>query len=218
MATLDQLIQRLQGKKSALFAFHDKRWPTRVGEMAIAHFKMNFRDGGWNDNGLTRWKTTKRQEHGGSGTYYAYTPLRSQQGNLMGAFTYKAGSGKVLGANNLRYARIHNEGGTIRHQITPRMRRYAWHRFYEAAGITKEDSAEERKRKEAAMNDVDRFWKRLALTPKQVSTVVIPQRKFMGQSAELSQKIRDYTEQELLKIIGDYNDGRLIQPNSNGCG
>lgn len=203
MATLDQLISKLQDKKSALIAFHDKRWPTRVGEMAIAHFKKNFRDGGWNDNGLTRWKKTRRQERGGSGAYYSYSPLLSQQANLMNGFTYKAGSGRVIVANNLRYARIHNEGGSIRHQITPRMRRYAWHRFFEATGITKEDSAEERKRKEASMNDADRFWKRLALTPKQTSVVNIPQRKFMGQSAELSGKIRDYTEQELLKIIGD---------------
>ena len=203
MATLDQLIQRLEGKKSALIAFHDKRWPARVGEMAIAHFKKNFREGGWNDNGLTRWKTTKRQEQGGKGAYYAYGPLLSRQANLMNGFTYKAGSGQVVVANNLRYARIHNEGGTVRHPITPRMRRYAWHRFFEAAGITKEDSAEERKRKEAAMDDADRFWKRLALTPKQTSVVNIPQRRFMGHSAELSQKIRDYTEQELLKIIGD---------------
>lgn len=201
--TLDQLVKRLEEKKSALIAFHDKRWPARVGEMAISHFKRNFRDGGWNDNGLTRWPRTKRQERGGDGADAAYGPLLSRQANLMNGFTYKAGSGRVIVANNLRYARIHNEGGTVRHPITPRMRRYAWHRFFEAAGITKYDSAEERKRKEAAMSDADRFWKRLALTPKQTSTVRIPRRKFMGQSAELSKMIHDYTEQELLKIIGD---------------
>ena len=203
MATLDQLIKRLEAKKSALIAFHDKRWPARVGEMAIAHFKQNFRDGGWRDGSFTKWKTTRRQERGGDSADDNYGPLLSQQANLMKGFTYKAGAGRVMVTNNLRYAPIHNSGGVVRHRITPRMRRYAWHRFFEAAGISKDDSAEERKRKEVAMNPADRFWKRLALTPKQTSTVRIPQRKFMGQSRELSQKIRDYTEQELLKIIGD---------------
>lgn len=201
MATLDQLIRKLKAKESALALFRDRRWPARVGEMAIAHFKKNFRDGGWNDNGLTRWKTTKRQEHGGKGAYYSYGPLQSRQANLINGFTYKAEPGRVVVANNLRYARIHNEGGTVHHRITPRMRRYAWHRFFEAAGIKRGDSPEERRRKEAAMNDGDRFWKRLALTPKQTSVVNIPQRRFMGQSAELSRKIRDYTEEELRKII-----------------
>lgn len=203
MSDLNQLIKRLEEKKSALVAFHDKRWPARVGEIAIAHFKKNFRNAGWNDNGLTRWKRTRRQEQGGKDAYYNRTPLLSDSDNLYGGFTYKAGMGRVTVENNVEYAPIHNTGGIVQHRITPRMRKYAWRRFFESAGITREDSPEVRKQKEAAMNDHDRMWKRLALTPKQTSTVHIPQRKFMGQSTELAQKVRDYTEGELLKIIGD---------------
>lgn len=202
MSDLNQLIKRLEEKKSALIAFHDKRWPARVGEIAISHFKRNFKDGGWNDNGLTRWKRTRRQEHGGKGSYYNRTPLLSDRNNLYGGFTYKTGSGRVTVENNVEYAPIHNTGGIVQHRITPRMRKYAWRRFFESAGITKEDSPEVRRQKEASMSDSDRIWKRLALTPKQTSTVHIPQRKFMGQSTELAQKVRDYTEGELLKIIG----------------
>ena len=201
--TLDQLVKRLEERKSACLRFVYQRWPARVGEMAISHFKKNFRDGGWNDNGLTRWPRTKRQERGGDGAGAAYGPLLSQNANLMNGFTYRIGAGQVTVTNNLSYAPIHNNGGTVRHRITPRMRQYAWHRFFEAAGITKEDSPAVRRRKEAAMDDRDRFWKRLALTPKQTSTVNIPQRRFMGHSAELSEKIRDYTEREVLKIIGE---------------
>ena len=199
--TLDQLVKHLEERKSACLRFVYQRWPARVGEIAISHFKKNFRDGGWNDNGLTRWPRTKRQERGGDGADDNYGPLLSRQANLMNGFTYRIGAGRVTVTNNLRYAPIHNSGGTVRHRITPRMRRYAWHRFFEAAGITKEDSPAVRRRKEAAMDDRDRFWKRLALTPKQTSTVTIPQRRFMGHSAELSEKIRDYTEREVLKII-----------------
>lgn len=203
MSDLNQLIKRLEEKKSALIAFHDKRWPARVGEIAISHFKKNFRDAGWNDNGLTKWKRTRRQEQGGEGAYFNRTPLLSDRSYLQKGFTYNAGPGRVVVSNEVAYAPIHNTGGSVTHRITPRMRKYAWRRFFESAGITKDDSPEVRKQKEAAMNDHDRMWKRLALTPKQSSTVHIPQRKFMGNSRELSQKVRDYTEQELLKIIGD---------------
>ena len=46
---LNQLVRKLEQKKSALVAFRDSRWPKRVGEMAISHFKRNFREGGWCD-------------------------------------------------------------------------------------------------------------------------------------------------------------------------
>lgn len=111
MSDLNQLIKRLEEKKSALIAFHDKRWPARIGEIAISHFKRNFKDGGWNDNGLTRWKRTRRQEHGGKGSYYNRTPLLSGRNNLYGGFTYKTGSGRVTVENNVEYAPIHNTGG-----------------------------------------------------------------------------------------------------------
>ena len=202
---LNQLVRKLEQKKSALVAFRDSRWPKRVGEMAISHFKRNFREGGWCDNGsVQKWKQTRRQEQGGKAAYYNRTPLLSGSNNLYGGFTYKAGAGKVIVSNEVKYAPIHNNGGVVTHRITPRMRRYAWHRFFEAAGIKKGDSPKVRKRKESAMNPADWMWKRLALTPKQTSRVHIPQRKFMGHSKELQQKLNEYTEKELKKLIGDF--------------
>lgn len=135
---LNQLVRKLEQKKSALVAFRDSRWPKRVGEMAISHFKRNFREGGWCDNGsVQKWKQTRRQEQGGKAAYYNRTPLLSGSNNLYGGFTYKAGAGKVIVSNEVKYAPIHNNGGVVTHRITPRMRRYAWHRFFEAAGIKK---------------------------------------------------------------------------------
>lgn len=201
MSDLTQLLNNLKRKEKELTAFRDKRWSKRVGEIAISHFKKNFRDGGWNDNGLTKWKKTRRQEHGGKGAYYNRSPLLSQSNNLQKGFTYQVETNRVVVSNNLSYAGIHNEGGTITQNITPRMRRYAWARFFESAGITKEDAPDVRKRKEAAMNEHDRFWKRLALTKKQTKTTHIPQRQFAGHSRELHQKISDYTDQEIMKIL-----------------
>lgn len=34
------------------------RLPRKVGIMAVNHFNRNFREGGWNDNGLTPWRET----------------------------------------------------------------------------------------------------------------------------------------------------------------
>lgn len=38
------------------------RLPRKVGVIAVNHFKQNFRDGGWLDNGLHPWKRTRRQD------------------------------------------------------------------------------------------------------------------------------------------------------------
>lgn len=203
MSNFDQLIRKLEQKKSELAAFRDKRWPARVGEMAISHFRKNFRDAGWNDGGLAKWPTTKRQQMGGKGAYYGNTPLLSGRNNLYGGFTYNTSPGRVVVSNNVEYARIHNEGGSITHRITPRMRKYAWAKFFEETGIKKGDSSDQRKQKEANAGERSAMWKRLALAPKQSSTVRIPQRRFMGKTAELEQKVKDYTGQEIRKLLGD---------------
>ena len=203
MSNLTQLLQRIQAKRAELTTFRDRRWPTRVGEMAISHFKKNFRDAGWNDGGLHPWKRTRRQEMGGKGAYYDNTPLLSGRDNLYGGFTYNIEPGRVVISNNVEYARIHNEGGSVTHRITPRMRKYAWAKFFEETGIEKGDSPEQRKQKEANAGERSALWKRLALTPKQTSTVRIPQRRFMGKTAELEQKVKDYTEREIKKLLGD---------------
>nr|DAF25032.1 MAG TPA: tail morphogenesis protein [Caudoviricetes sp.] len=197
----NQLIRKLEQKKSELVAFCDKRWPARVGEMAISHFKQNFRDAGWNDNGLTKWLMTKRQQMGGKGAYYDNTPLLSGRNNLYSGFTYKANPGQVTVSNDVEYARIHNEGGNVTHRITPRMRKYAWARFFEETGIKKGDSWEQRQQKEKNAGERSAMWKRLALTPKQSSTVHIPQRRFMGRTAELDKKIEEYTERDIKRIM-----------------
>lgn len=186
---LNQLVRKLEQKKSALVAFRDSRWPKRVGEMAISHFKRNFREGGWCDNGsVQKWKQTRRQEQGGKAAYYNRTPLLSGSNNLYGGFTYKTGAGKVIVSNEVKYAPIHNNGGVVTHRITPRMRRYAWHRFFEAAGIKKGDSPKVRKRKESAMNPADWMWKRLALTPQTDFTGTYPATQVHGAQQRVATK------------------------------
>lgn len=55
---------------------HD-RLPRKVGITAVNHFRQNFRDAGWRDNGLHPWKKTLRQQGGGPDA--KYTPLSSRR-------------------------------------------------------------------------------------------------------------------------------------------
>ena len=41
------------------------RLPRKVGVVAVNHFRQNFRDAGWRDNGLHPWKKTRWQQGGG---------------------------------------------------------------------------------------------------------------------------------------------------------
>lgn len=59
---------------------HD-RLPRKVGITAVNHFRQNFRDAGWRDNGLHPWKKTLRQQGGGPDA--KYTPLTSRRDHLM---------------------------------------------------------------------------------------------------------------------------------------
>ena len=56
------------------------RLPRKVGIVAVNHFKQNFRDAGWRDDGLHPWKTTQRQREGGPDA--KYTPLTSRRDHL----------------------------------------------------------------------------------------------------------------------------------------
>ena len=53
------------------------RLPRKVGVVAVNHFKQNFRDGGWLDNGLHPWKRTRRQDSSSADADYG--PLTSRR-------------------------------------------------------------------------------------------------------------------------------------------
>jgi len=63
------------------------RLPRKVGITAVNHFRQNFRDAGWRDNGLHPWKKTRRQQGGEPDT--KYTPLTSRRDHLMRYLQYE---------------------------------------------------------------------------------------------------------------------------------
>lgn len=67
-------IQKLVEKtKDDILREVQDRLPRKVGVIAVNHFKQNFRDGGWMDDGLHPWKRTRRQEEDASpGTWLTH--------------------------------------------------------------------------------------------------------------------------------------------------
>lgn len=190
-------IQKLVEKtKDDILREVQDRLPRKVGVIAVNHFKQNFRDGGWMDDGLHPWKRTRRQEEGGPDA--KYSPLTSRRNHLMSSIQSKPGQGEVTIENPVQYAAIHNDGGdiTTHPTVSPKMRRFAWHMAYSLAGIHGKGSLPK------DLPDKARMWKCLALTKKTHVTVQahIPQRQFMGDSKELQVKVNKAINESIEKI------------------
>lgn len=119
---------------------------------------------------------------------------------LFGAIKYVPGDGKVKVSNDLVYAPAHNWGGTLHPTVTPKMRRYAWAKYYQSGGGQKNATEGTKSTKNEEPAEALK-WKKLALTKKEKLNVKVPQRQFLGESTELSEKIANKTEVEIRKIL-----------------
>jgi phage gpG-like protein len=182
--SFDLLLTNLDKVKDDLHKLQADTLPVKAGNLAVRHFKENFRLGGYQNGDLKPWKTTRRQLSGGQDAASQYGPLLSRQARLMGATRFEPGANQVTIINDTPYARIHNEGGDISQNITitAKMRKFAWAKFFEAGGKKKEKGKEEPEQPEAA-----KIWRALALTKKtSISrTIHIPRRQFMGKAIEV---------------------------------
>lgn len=192
-------IKLIEQHKKELGELMRRKLPVIVGRMAKDHYQDNFRKGGFVNNGLKKWPVTKRQCSGSSSASAAYGPLLSGRNHLFDSIKYVPADYRVKVANEVPYAAIHNEGGTVNPTVTPKMRRFAWAMYHKVTGRGKN----KRKTKKAGTkeNAAAGFWKALALTKKQKLSIKIPKRRFLGESAELTRKINEKTEQEITKIL-----------------
>lgn len=181
-------IEKLVAKaKDDIIKEVNDRLPRKVGVTAVNHFKQNFRDGGWLDNGLHPWKRTRRQE--GTGTNARRGPLLSGREHLMKSIQASTSPGQVSIENPVPYAHVHNDGAKI--PVTKKMKKYAWFKFYSLSGFKKGQ-------KKGNVSPEAEGWKGLALTKK--SSIIIPQRQFMGDSAELRVKVNKLINESIQKI------------------
>lgn len=160
-------IRKLKNKVLKLI---DNDLPKLAGNRAVRHFKASFENGGFTDTTLQPWRKTKSGKRSRFG--------QKSGGILIGSGALKrsirilkAKGGSVIvtaGNQNIKYAQIHNEGGTVNIPITAKSRKYFWHMYK----IT---------------NDLK--WKRMALTKKESFTFKMPKRQFMGNSKMLNNEI-----------------------------
>lgn len=191
--TIQQFEALVKAKQREIRDAIHRRLPVKIGRMATDHFQDNFRRGGYVDGGLHPWPVTRRQQSGGKAANSQYGPLMSARKNLFGSIRYVPGDAQVVVGTSVPYAAVHNQGATIttHPRVTPKMRKFAWRQFFAAGG------------KNAPADSGAGFWKGLALTKKDKLTVTakVPQRKFLGQSQELSEKVSQTVENEIKNIL-----------------
>ena len=111
-------------------------------------------------------------------------------GDLRRSIKASSDENSVTFSSDLPYAAIHNEGGEIK--VTARMKRFFWHKYYEAQGGFKrrKDGSLSRSKAQVRLSTEAEFWQHLALM-KVGSTIKIPQRRFLGTAPELEAQVRE---------------------------
>lgn len=197
---INKKIKNLEKLERDLENLRNRDLPVKAGALAVSHFQENFRRGGYRDGSFTPWPVTKRQKLGGKGVDSENGPLLSGRKILMRSINSVTSEAKVTVRTDVVYARIHNEGGTISHRVTERMRIFAWRKYFKAAGIRKTDSREVKREKVEKAGEDAKIWKGLALTKKTSILQPIPRRQFMGDGEEIRGKIREMVKKEIKKI------------------
>lgn len=197
---LKEFSALIKAKRKELDELMKRKMPVLAGRMAKDHYQNNFRQGGFINNGLRSWPKAKRISAGGTSAASQYGTLLSSRNHLFSSVKYVPSDYRVRVANDLIYAPVHNWGGTLHPTVTPKMRKFAWAKYYQAGGGQKKGTEGKKSAKNEDPAEALK-WKKLALTKKEKLDVKVPQRQFLGESAELSEKIANKTETEIRKIL-----------------
>ena len=141
-------------------------FPRHAANATLRFSQEAFRRQGWIDERLERWAPRK---HG-----------KDKRGILIGKGSGALRRGLSVAhdrdgwtiASDRKYAKLHNEGGTVTVAVTKQMRKFFWAMHFKAR--TKTDKA---------------YWRGLALTKKTSLTITMPKRQFMGKSALLERRL-----------------------------
>lgn len=203
---IKDFAKQAERKRKELDDMMRRRMPVIAGRMAKDHFQDNFRRGGFVNGGLHLWPKARRLSSGGTDAASQYGTLLSGRNHLYNSIKYMPSDYRVKVANDVVYAPVHNWGGSVSVSVTERMRRFAWAKFYKASGKTAKAATGQKKgrkvgKKQQAANPQASFWKGLALTKKKKLDIRIPQRQFLGESKELTEKINERIEKEIRNIL-----------------
>lgn len=122
--------------------------------------------------------------------------ILTDTGQLRRSVRSKTTENSITFYTDLPYAAIHNEGGEI--QVTAKMKRFFWHKYYEATGsFGRKKNGEKRNDKRTRQLTTEaEFWKFMALK-KEGTTIKIPKRQFLGKSPEVEKAVREIVEENM---------------------
>lgn len=125
-----------------------------------------------------------------------------QTGGLRRSVQSRVTDSSIMFFSTLPYASIHNDGGEI--VVTERMKRYFWHKHYEATGGfgRKKDGSKRNDKRTRQLSEEAEFWKWMALK-KAGTKIRIPRRRFLGASPEVEKAVREIIEENLNEYIED---------------
>ncbi|MDR1172285.1 MAG: hypothetical protein LBL24_07525 [Bacteroidales bacterium] len=159
----------------------------RAAAESVKFFKDSFLKGGFTDGSLDPWPAS-RGPLTGKRTLY-------KKGILMRSIHVSSNTDRrIVFTSDTDYSDIHNNGGKI--IVTPAMKRYFWSQYYRwGGGKTKG------KGKKAVSGNARAEWcKRMALK-KVGSVIVIPKRRFMGESKTLMAQLNRIFADETVRIF-----------------
>lgn len=151
--------------------------PTWAGNAALNFFKDSWRRQGFIDRRYERWQRRKGNPDGRA--------VLVKSGALRRSLRLRVGRTWFEISTGMKYAKAHNEGGTIVQTVTPRQRRYFW--------------AMSAKHKKLGQPDAAEMWRRMALS--ETLTIKMPKRQFMGASHFLERRIQMHVERALATAL-----------------
>ena len=141
-------------------------FPKYAADATLSFSREAFRRQGWIDDRLERWAPRKNNRDKRA------ILVGKGSGALRRGLSVRHDADGWTISSDRKYAKIHNEGGTISVTVTKKMRKFFWAMHYKAR--TNKDKA---------------FWRGMALTRKTVLKVNMPKRQFMGHSKLLERRL-----------------------------
>lgn len=173
--------------------FLKEQVPKIIAEKATAFFKDRFTTKEWDG---TPWPETKTPVKRGT--------LMVRSGDLVNSIKPKTITAEKVvisgGSDKVNYARAHNEGETIVVPVTPKMRKFAWAKYYEASGADVKTGKSGNVYQSIGVGKKANPWKGLALTKKESLTIKLPMRRFMGPSPILNDVLFNAFREEFNKL------------------
>lgn len=170
-----------------------KDLPQEVADHALNHFHMSFVNQGFTDISFIPW--VKRLD---DLTFGFNHPIMDKTGALKGSLKIKQATMKVIeiaAGENVPYAAIHNNGGTIKIRITDKMRRFFWFVY---KSLTQHYAH--------GANPPEHIlkWKLMAITKKDHITIHVPKRQYIGHSEKL---LKDVDQLIANKMVTAFKEG-----------